>query len=308
LRLSLTFHAVFLDKQAVRFLLRQQQTIAKPVAVEGFGFWSGCDVRVEFRPAAAGSGVRFVRADRADPPVIAATVANRVEVPRRTNLVAEDATVEMVEHVLAALAGLQIDNCEVWVDGAELPGCDGSSLLFTQAFDSVGRVRQSVVRQTLVVSHVTRLGNDTSWIEARPNPADGLCLEYDLDYGTSGPIGRQRLKLSLSERAFRNELAAARTFLLKAEADQLRAEGLGQRVTWGDLLVFDQQGPVQNALRFPNECVRHKMLDLIGDLALAGCDIQGTVSAYRSGHRLNASLVKQLLQKEPLVGENLRVA
>jgi UDP-3-O-[3-hydroxymyristoyl] N-acetylglucosamine deacetylase len=292
----------------VKFLLRQQQTIAKPIAVEGFGFWSGLDVRVEFRPAAPNVGIRFLRGDLPGTPVVPAVAANRVEVPRRTNLQADGATVEMVEHLLAALAGLQIDNCDVLLNRPEIPGCDGSSLPFAAALCSVGVVQQAEVRRTLVVSHETRVGDAECWIEAKPNPDDGLSIEYCLDYGKDSPIGRQELKISPSSRTFCEELAAARTFILQHEAEQLRAQGLGHRVTCENLLVFDDQGPVGNELRFPDECVRHKTLDLIGDLALADCDVQGTICAYRSGHRLNVELVKLLMEKESLVGENLRVA
>jgi len=275
---------------------RHQNTIAGPATVAGFGYWSGLDVRVEFRPAPPDTGIVFVRTDLEVPRRVEAMVYKRVEIPRRTTLQAGGATVEMVEHVMAALAGLNVDNCEVHVDGAEMPGCDGSSLPFVEALQSAGQVAQHAQRDTIAINRTTRVGDEQCWVEARPSPGRGLSIHYMLDYGTEGPIGQQMIAMVLSPHAFREELAPARTFILEHEAEWLRSQGLGERVTCSDLLVFDETGPVGNELRFRDECVRHKALDLIGDLALAGCDIEGHVVAYRSGHRLNAELVRALLR------------
>ncbi len=277
--------------------LRQQRSIATSVRLEGFGFWSGQDVRVEFHPAPPDTGLVFVRTDLDEPVRIPATVAHRVETPRRTTLAAGDTSVEMVEHVLAACAGLRIDNCEIHVDRQEIPGADGSSLPFTRVLEQAGFVEQPRPRRQLVVAEVTRVGSDASWVEARPAAQGGFSLEYRMDYGP-GPIGRQTLRLDVGPATFSRELAAARTFLPREEAEWLRGRGLGKRVTYQDVLVFGDHGPLDNELRFHDECVRHKALDLVGDLALAGCDIVGQVTAYRSGHRLNAELVRRLLSDQ----------
>ena len=264
-------------------------------------------MRIEFRPAPAGSGITFVRADYDPPRRIAADVANRVESPRRTTLSAGGGSVEMVEHVLAALAGLQVDNCEVWATAAEMPGCDGSSQPFVEAICAAGVVPQELLRARLVVSEAVRIGDDDCWIEAHPHDAAGLALNYQLDYGP-GPIGRQSIELVMTPESFCRELAPARTFILEHEAQWLRDRGLGSRVGCGDLLVFDDQGPVDNELRFADECVRHKALDAVGDLALAGCDLVGRVTAHRTGHRHNAALVAALMQSAELAGELRRSA
>jgi UDP-3-O-[3-hydroxymyristoyl] N-acetylglucosamine deacetylase len=274
---------------------RQQRTIREPVSLSGFGYWSGRDVRLEFRPAAEHSGIVFVRTDLARRVRIPALVGNRFETPRRTTLKAQGATVEMTEHVLAALWGLQIDNCEIWVDQPELPGCDGSSQPFVECLDRAGIVAQNAERSQLVVREITRVGNEESWLEARPAPRFELSLRYRLDYGLGNGIGRQTLQLPITPETFREALAPCRTFMLKSEADWLLEQGLGKRATLKDLLIFDADGPIDNELRFRDECVRHKMLDLVGDLALAGCDLIGHISAHRSGHRLNAELVRVLL-------------
>jgi UDP-3-O-[3-hydroxymyristoyl] N-acetylglucosamine deacetylase len=288
--------------------LRKQRTIAQRVSVSGFGFWSGRDVQLEFRPAESDTGIVFVRQDLPEQPRIKATVANRVETPRRTTLNCGGATVEMVEHVLAALAGLQIDNCEIWATESEMPGCDGSSLPFVKALESVGAVEQSASRPRLIVRGVTRLGNDDTWVEARPNPAGGLSVKFRLDYGSGNAIGRQTLQLLVTPESFRRELAPSRTFVLEEEADWLVARGLGKRATYQNVLVFDKDGPLQNELRYRDECVRHKTLDLVGDLALAGCDLVGHFIAHRSGHRLNAELVRALLSEEEIVEGRRRSA
>lgn len=281
---------------------RRQQTIGQPAIVEGVGYWSGKEVRVEFRPAACDAGVTFVRCDLARPVRIRAAVGNRIEAPRRTTLRAGGANVEMVEHIMAALGGLGIDNCEVWVNAAEMPGLDGSSLPYVEALAAAGITAQNAVRPRLVVREVTRLGNDESWVEARPSISGGLTLKFHLDYGSGNAIGRQTLSLPVTPDSFRRELAPSRTFMLKAEADWLLAQGLGRRTSTKDLLVFDAEGPIDNELRFRDECVRHKALDLVGDLSLAGCDLVAHVIAYRSGHRLNAELVRVLLTEGDMVG------
>jgi UDP-3-O-acyl N-acetylglucosamine deacetylase len=283
------------------YVSRQQNTLAAPAAVTGFGYWSGRDVRVEFRPAPPDTGVVFVRGDLEKPVRIAARVDNRIETPRRTTLRSGGASVEMVEHILAALAGLQVDNCEVWVDAPEMPGCDGSSLPFVEAIDAIGIVPQAAVRSLLVIHEISRLGNEESWIEARPATGGGLTAKYRLDYGRDNAIGRQTLALTVTPDSFRRELAPSRTFMLKNEADWLRSQGLGKRTTTKDLLIFEGEGPIDNELRYPDECVRHKLLDLVGDLALAGCDLLGHFVAHKSGHRLNAELVRILLTEGELV-------
>ena len=274
----------------------------------GVGYLHGADVRVEFRPADASTGIVFVRCDLDRPVRIAATVGHRTETPRRTTLAVDGVRAEMVEHALAALAGLQIDNCEVWLDGAELPGLDGSAQPFVAALDRAGSVELPALRRCLAVRKVMRVENGTSWIEARPALVPGLTIRYELAYPQHPVIGTQTLQQRVTPAAFRRELAASRTFLLREEADWLRAQGWAAHVSPADLLVFDADGPVQNRLRFDDECVRHKTLDVIGDLALAGCDVHARIVCHRSGHQLNAALVDRLLREGQIVHEWRRSA
>jgi len=280
-------------------LTRNQQTIVRPCAIEGAGYWSGRSVRVEFRPAEADAGIVFVRRDLPGNPRIAATAANRTDMRLRTNLRSADgAEVEMVEHITAALGGLHVDNCEVWVDGQEMPGCDGSSQPFVELLVGAGIVAQGAPRARLVIRETIRIGSEHSWIEARPCCSGKTILQYELDYGDGSPIARQTQRIVLSPEAFCRGLAPSRTFLLQQEAAALQAQGLGLRTRFQDLLVFGPEGPIENVLRFPDECVRHKLLDLVGDLTLAGRDVAGRIHACRSGHRLNAELVRAITAAE----------
>jgi UDP-3-O-acyl N-acetylglucosamine deacetylase len=272
---------------------RSQRTIGRPVAVEGVGYWSGRGNRVVLEPAPAGAGVVFVRSDLGAAGRIPATADHRDSAAGRTNLVAGAARVEMVEHVLSALAGLAIDCCVIRVHEEELPGLDGSALAFVEAIESAGTVELGAPIDPLVVSETVRVGGDDAWIEASAPEFAGLSVDYELDYGP-GPIGRQTWRGRLDPEAYREGLAAARTFLPAADAERLRAQGRGLAATTGDLLVFGPDGPIGNPLRWPDECVRHKVLDLVGDLALAGRPIHAHVRAFRTGHRHNGELAARL--------------
>ena len=272
---------------------RMQQTVRRPVVVTGRGYWSGRPNRVEILPASAGAGVVFVRDDLAAPVRLPATLASRVDATARTNLAVGGVRVEMVEHLLSALAALGVDCCRVSLTAEEMPRLDGSALAFVEAIDAAGVEPLECPVEPIVVRERIRVGGDDSWIEALPPRFPGLSVDYLLDYGP-GPIGRQEFSLEVTPESYRRELAAARTFITTAEADRLRAAGLGLDVSLQDLVVFGAEGPIENPLRWTDECVRHKVLDLVGDLALAGRPVHGHVRAYRSGHRLNAALAGRL--------------
>jgi UDP-3-O-acyl N-acetylglucosamine deacetylase len=263
------------------------------VSVAGVGYWSGRENRIDLEPADAGTGVVFVRDDLREPVRIPAAVAHRVEASSRTNLAVGGARVEMVEHLLSALAGLGVDCCVVRVHGEEMPGLDGSSLAFVEALDAAGSEDLGEPITPVVVDSVVRVGDGESWVEASPPRFAGLSVEYCLDYGP-GPIGRQELAIDVTPVEYRLRLAAARTFLPVADAEQLRAAGRGLAATTSDLLIFGPDGPIGNTLRWPDECVRHKVLDLVGDLSLVGRPVHAHVRACRSGHRLNGALAARL--------------
>jgi UDP-3-O-[3-hydroxymyristoyl] N-acetylglucosamine deacetylase/3-hydroxyacyl-[acyl-carrier-protein] dehydratase len=275
---------------------RPQRTIDRSAEVRGVSFLSGLDVTLRFLPAGPGAGVTFLRTDLPGRPTIPALVAHVVPRQRRTTIQRGEAVVEMVEHVMAALAGLQVDNCLVEIDGPETPGCDGSSREFAQAIARAGISEQGVAREVLVVDRPVTVREGNSAVAAFPGDGGSLNLSYQLDYGPKSPIRRQGFFVEVRSDSFLDEVASSRTFLLQAEADALRQAGIGSRTTERDLLIFGPDGVIGNELRFFDECARHKTLDLLGDLALIGKDLVGHVVAHRSGHTLNAELARELLK------------
>ncbi|MDO4574210.1 MAG: UDP-3-O-acyl-N-acetylglucosamine deacetylase [Planctomycetia bacterium] len=278
-------------------MVRFQRTLAVPVWVEGFGYWSDRDIRVVFQPAEENTGVVFVRDDLPGKPRIPVSPERCVEIPHRTALAVGSAHVEMVEHALAALMGMAVDNCEIHVDAAEMPGLDGSALAFAQAFVRAGFVEQGSRIRPLAIATPFRLGEgDDRWMTAAPGTG-ALELSFTLRYVEPPSIGCQSAAFVLSPERFLREIAPCRTFVTLREAEQIQASGLAKRATYRDILVFADDGPMENTLRFPNECARHKILDLLGDLALVGRPVVGRIHGYCSGHDWNVRLVRHLLRE-----------
>lgn len=291
-----------LEKKILR-LIRLQYTPASPVAVEGFGFWTGADVRLEFHPAPPDTGIIFTRCDLPGRPKIPALVKYREPKPRQTSLVLGDARVDMVEHVLAALKALQIDNCIICTNAPEMPGCDGSSAPFVRALQSCERLCQPAIRNVRFVTEPFAIEDKNGRIDVEPNFEGKAVFHYRLNYGENNPIGKQEYRFELGSEAFIANIMSARTFLMKHEADQLLATGLCERVTPKDVLVFSEEGPIENSLHYENECVRHKVLDMVGDFSLCNYDIIGTFEARRSGHQLNSECLIELEKHSILFGE-----
>jgi UDP-3-O-acyl-N-acetylglucosamine deacetylase len=207
----------------------------------------------------------------------------------------------MVEHVLAALHGLRIDNCEIWTDQPEMPGFDGSSQVFVNALNEAGIVSQAAKRSVRVVTRAFHLGAKWSYIIVTTNRRGGSELRYTLIPEEKYPLETQRCQVDLSPESFCSELARTRTFISKREANALLSQGLCQRVTPQNVLVLTEKGPLENSFLFDNECARHKTLDLVGDLALLGSDLVGTIESFRGGHSLNAECVRQILDRTMLL-------
>ena len=280
---------------------RNQNTIAEDVTLTGFGFWTGKDVTLRFRPAPPNSGLAFIRKDLPGNPRIPARVEFRTDKPRQTSLMCKEVGVDMVEHVLAALYGLQIDNCEIWTDQPEMPGFNGSSQVFVDALRDTKIVAQPAKRNIRVVTRAFYIGNDETYMIATTNQHGNCEFQYTLVPAATYPIQTQRYRLEITKENFCKELAPTRTFLAKYEADELLAKGLCQRVTPQNVLVLTESGPMENSFRYDNECARHKMLDMVGDFALLGSDLVGTFESFRGGHTLNTECVRQLLAKTMLI-------
>ena len=274
--------------------LRFQQTIEHVTHVSGRGYWSGRAVSLTFLPAEPNSGIVFCRSDLPDRPKVPAHVAYRRDTQLRTTLVHSGTHVEMVEHVLAALYALEIDNCIVECDAPEMPGMDGSALAFAIALERAGHRRQLLPSQTVSVTAPIRLGDEYQWVMAIPSRDPGLTIRYELDYGSESSVPKCDSTLMIERDTFTDSIAPARTFLEEHEARQLQSKGVASHVTYRDLIVFGPNGPVDNSLRFEDECSRHKLLDVVGDLSLCGYRIQGKIIAHRSGHRLNGLLAVEL--------------
>jgi UDP-3-O-acyl N-acetylglucosamine deacetylase len=273
---------------------RPQRTLARPAEVRGAGFLTGAAVRLRFAPAPPDTGVVFVRTDLRPPARIPAAVGQVTGTARRTTLGHAPAQVMLVEHVLAALAGLKVDNCHIELDACEPPGLDGSAKAFVTALADAGTVPQSARRPVWAVTEPVTVGRDGATLTLYPPDGPGLRITYLLDYGPGCAIDRQSYTLPVTPERVMAEVAACRTFVLEAEAVEFRRQGLGARLTPADLLVFGRRGPIGNRLRFANEPARHKVLDVLGDLSLFGADLCGHVVAYRSGHPLNVELAQTL--------------
>lgn len=275
---------------------RPQRTLARPAEVRGVGFLTGAAVRLRFAPAPPDTGVVFVRTDLRPHAHVPAVVENVTGTNRRTTLGHPPAQVMLVEHVLASLAGLKIDNCYIELDACEPPGLDGSAWAFVTALAEAGAVVQPARRAAWAATRPVTVEKDGATLTLYPPDAPGLRISYLLDYGPASAIDRQTYTLSVTPDRVRAEVAGCRTFVLEEEAVQFRRQGLGARLTPADLLVFGNRGPIGNRLRFANEPARHKVLDVLGDLSLFGADLCGHVVAYRSGHPLNVELVRTLAE------------
>lgn len=305
----------------------RQRTLARPVSVSGVGLFTAQRATASIHPAEPDSGIVFRRTDLPGVPSAPARIEHVIDRPRRTALRAPgapsestEALVETVEHILSALAGLGVDNARIDLDGPEVPIGDGSARLFADAIADAGLVEQDADRRPIVVTEpitvrATHTGDaGEAVIVALPSDAPTLELLYDLDYGASSPLGRQvaafTLSLAgpspsgatisngtLSSAPYLTNIAPARTFAMLAEAEAMRQRGLFTHLKPSDMLVIGPEGPIDNTLRFADEPVRHKLLDLLGDLYLAGRPIQGKIIASRSGHALNQQLVRALLEQ-----------
>ncbi|HVS34205.1 MAG TPA: UDP-3-O-acyl-N-acetylglucosamine deacetylase [Gemmataceae bacterium] len=280
-----------------RLSYRYQRTLAGPAEVRGVGFLTGAAVRIRFLPAPANAGVVFVRTDLRPRAYLPAHVSQVTGSSRRTTLGRPPAQIGLVEHVLAALAGLRIDNCHVELNAPEPPGLDGSARAFVDALIEAGTCLQTARRAVYAVDESVVLTAGGASLALHPPTSDGLTISYFLDYGLGSSIGRQVHTAVVTPGQFAESIAPSRTFILESEAEELRRQGLGSRTTPADLLVFGPRGPIGNRLRFANEPARHKVLDLVGDLSLLGFDLCGHVTAYRSGHPLNVALARTLHER-----------
>ncbi len=280
-------------------VLLQQRTISREVSLTGPGLFSGESATLTFGPADADSGITFIREQDGKIANIQARIENVLKRPRRTCLRNGSLFVETIEHCMAALSGLEIDNATVRVSGGlagEIPGGDGSSRVFVDALTQAGWTDQDVAKQPLIIKEPVTVSDGDASISALPGPTDRLEIVYEFE--APPPVGRQVFSFHVGADDFITQLAPARTFSFEAEAREAHARGIGKHLTPRDVLVINADGPIDNKFRFPDECARHKALDILGDLYLVGRPLRGRIVGYKSGHTLNHLLAKRLLEKD----------
>jgi UDP-3-O-[3-hydroxymyristoyl] N-acetylglucosamine deacetylase/3-hydroxyacyl-[acyl-carrier-protein] dehydratase len=275
----------------------EQRTLAATVQIRGVGLHSGREVEVEIGPGEPGTGVVFIRSDLPGEPRVDALPENHIPKPRRTALVKGSAEVETPEHLLAALCGAGVHNAAIRLDGPELPGLDGSALPYYEAIRDAGVRGQGLECPEVRVCQPVAVSEGNASLVGMPRD-QGFSIGYTLDYSqlerSAGFPSTQFLQIEVNEESFAREIAPARTFVFEEEIEQLRAEGLGKGANAKNTLVIGKRGVIDNELRFKDELVRHKILDLIGDLYLTRSRLHGHFVATRSGHALNLKLARLL--------------
>jgi len=270
---------------------RRQHTLRTPVEVTGVGLHTGEETRVRVAPAPADHGIEFVRTDIEDAPSVPALIGNQSPKDRRTRLVRDRVEVETVEHFLAACKGLGVDNLRVEMSGSEFPGVDGSAMPFVELLESGGLVEQKPEAKVFRLEEPVFVRDGNATLVALPTDKDLLTLQYVASFEEPG-VESGSYQFDIDPETFKSEIASARTFCLASEVEALQAAGLGKGATRDNTVVL---GDPDTKLRMAGEPVRHKMLDLVGDLSLLGSDLIAHVIATRSGHATNAELVRRLL-------------
>ena len=299
-----------------------QHSIRKEVSIAGVGLHTGLDCTTTFKSADVNTGIRFVRTDLEDFPPILADIDHVVDISRGTTIAQNDHQVHTVEHILAAVSGLGIDNLLIELSAKEPPVMDGSAKPFVEVLLQAGLVEQSAERKVLVIDKTVSYSDPGKSIDMHVLPSEAFRITFMMDYHHLTRNGTQTMSVYSMEEDFVKRIAPARTFCLFSEVEQLKDQDLAKGGSLENALVFVDRpiapGEIEHLkqifnikgevapgddgilkgqkLRFENEAVRHKILDLIGDLALLGMPIQGHVVATRSGHASNVELVKRLKQ------------
>jgi len=267
-----------------------QQTIRARVSLAGIGLHSGVSVRMTLSPAAADTGILFRAADGT---FIPATPDHVVDTRSATTVGAFGVKVRSIEHLMAAVSALGIDNLLVDVDAEEIPATDGSAKPFVELLYSAGRVSQPAPREPLAIPEPIRVGDESRWLQILPS--DSLRISYTLDIRHPA-IGLQVASLEVTETSFVEEIAAARTYGFLRDVPMMRQNGLARGGSLDNAVVVGKRIVLNDSLRFADEFVRHKILDVVGDLAVLGRPVMGHVVGRNAGHALNHDLVVAVQQ------------
>lgn len=271
---------------------RAKRTIAKPAELEGVGLFTGNRVHVKLLPAPPGNGITFTRTDLPNRPRLAVNPETITSKFRRTAVITDKGELESIEHLMSALHGLGVDNIDVEVDAPEMPGMDGSSRPYVQTLRACGLQDQEEEKPQIRISDPVAFTEGDVSIVAMPSDK-GLWMSYSLNYdGTF--VGAQHLNIQMNDRSYESEIAPARTFCLESEVNAFLDQGLGKGASYENTLVVGKTGVLGNQLRFNDEFVRHKMLDLMGDLGALDGVLNAHIVAVKSGHTTNVKFVKKL--------------
>lgn len=277
--------------------MEKQNTIKSEFELHGIGLNTGKKVNLKFKPSPPNSGINFVRVDLDKKPIINTEVTNLVDIsksPRHTSLGSGEVWVQTVEHLMAGLSGFGIDNVFIEIDADEIPAMDGSAVSFVEAIKKVGITQQDAHRKSFIIREPLWVEDDSAYIVVFPS--NEFRISYTLNYDNPF-IGSQYLNLAIMPETFEKDISPARTFCLQKEVDALLAMGLGKGANYDNTLVVSDSGVIKNKLRFKDEFVRHKILDLLGDMHLLGFSVKGHVIAVRSGHTLNIKLIQKIKNK-----------
>lgn len=276
---------------------QHQQTIAKPIKIEGIGLHSGKNVTMKLLPAPPSSGIHFLSTQKNGETKFKASVHHITKTTLSTTLGIPDAAqIHTVEHILSALYGLGIDNLTIQLNDIEIPIMDGSALPFVKRILEGGIVKQDRTKTFLRILEKIEVKENGKSISILPHP--GTKISYSIDFNHP-LVSHQEYHLTLSQNSFIREIAAARTFGFLSEFEELQKQGLIKGGSLDNAVVIDQDKIInKEGLRFQDEFVRHKILDLIGDFSLLGHPIQGHIIAHRAGHALHARLMAKILQEK----------
>ncbi|MCF8090619.1 MAG: UDP-3-O-acyl-N-acetylglucosamine deacetylase [Desulfotignum sp.] len=271
----------------------RQQTLAKNVALSGTGVHSGKKNHIMVKPARENHGIKFRRADLPGTQDIPALFKRVVDTSLATVLGINGAIVSTIEHLMASFAGLGIDNALVEMDEYEMPIMDGSAKEFTRAFAAAGIVTQDLPRHVMIIKKPIRIQDDDKFVEVQPAPGFKITCSIEFNHVL---IGRQRITFDRIQNDFEKEISHARTFGFIQDLELLKRFSLGKGGSLDNAIVIDKDRILNSeGLRYPDEFVRHKLLDSLGDFALLGMPIQGHIISHKSGHTLNHMFIQKLL-------------
>jgi len=279
--------------------MERQRTIKREAELEGIGLHTASRAKIKFKPAAVNSGINFIRVDLESKPRLRAEWSNVLEeslTMRRTSLGNGQVQIHTVEHIMAAICGLGIDNLDIEITNNEIPGFDGSAKVIVDALIEAGLKEQEEGKSYISLREPVFIQGENASIVALPSAE--FRISYTLSYEGLPLLRSGYLDYKYNPDYFQSEIAPARTFCLEEEADDLQGKGLGAGANYENTLVVGKKGVIKNKLRFEDEFVRHKILDLIGDLYLLGYPLKAHIIAIKSGHELNLKLLKKIIQQK----------